>query len=452
MKSFSPPCSQHVPSGIFSSTYRAEMVLATAVPQQPLARSCVALSHGNPACPALARPLEQLQDLGSGSSYRCCFASSWSSPRAAQGLGQTPGRPHLAPAPAAVLRPGQLVPCSSGCALGPCRAAGTGLNPCRQPDLRPPCGSQACVRSLPSRASAASCPMFVLSRCQHLADESTVLTPQPPGPVPHPRCCTAAPAPGGEQGQGRRAGAAAPAAPDGCWGSSMCRPSALGVPNPVPGPSWFSKSPPRALSPVFAGCHQDEALQPPPPWTLQGPSPQHHEAPSPTASSWGIEFSHSSWPGRDRGRCYQGRAGCRARGWALIIKSQFHYSNLSPRATQARLSQGARPQQHPLQPWGTGTPRVGGSSPMAAPAPCGVPAPGCLSPSGAAALAPSALLQQAPVQHGQEQKAQESSSSCQQLLKQDLERSQNHRCHRQPPSLVGEKPLAGAGFGCRGGK
>lgn len=285
-----------------------------------------------------------------------------------------------------------------------------------------------------------------------MADESTVLTPQPPGPVPHPRCCTAAPAPGGEQGQGRRAGAAAPAAPDGCWGSSMCRPSALGVPNPVPGPSWFSKSPPRALSPVFAGCHQDEALQPPPPWTLQGPSPQHHEAPSPTASSWGIEFSHSSWPGRDRGRCYQGRAGCRARGWALIIKSQFHYSNLSPRATQARLSQGARPQQHPLQPWGTGTPRVGGSSPMAAPAPCGVPAPGCLSPSGAAALAPSALLQQAPVQHGQEQKAQESSSSCQQLLKQDLERSQNHRCHRQPPSLVGEKPLAGAGFGCRGGK
>lgn len=138
MKSFSPPCSQHVPSGIFSSTYRAEMVLATAVPQQPLARSCVALSHGNPACPALARPLEQLQDLGSGSSYRCCFASSWSSPRAAQGLGQTPGRPHLAPAPAAVLRPGQLVPCSSGCALGPCRAAGTGLNPCRQPDLRDP--------------------------------------------------------------------------------------------------------------------------------------------------------------------------------------------------------------------------------------------------------------------------------------------------------------------------
>lgn len=120
------------------------------------------------------------------------------------------------------------------------------------------------------------------------------------------------------------------------------------------------------------------------PWTPQGPIPQHHEAPSPTASSWGREFSHSSWPGRDRGRCYQGRAGCRARGRALIIKSQFHYSNLSPRATQARLSQGARPQQqqqqHLLRPWGTGTPRVGGSSPAAAPAPCGVPAPGCLSP------------------------------------------------------------------------
>lgn len=81
---------------------------------------------------------------------------------------------------------------------------------------------------------------------------------------------------------------------------------------------------------------------------------------------------------------------------------------------------------------------------------------GCLPlaaspPSGAAVLAPSALLQQAPAQHGQERKAQKSSSSCQQLLKQDLERSQNQGCRLQPPSLVGN-PLAGAGFGCGGGK
>lgn len=224
MKSFCPPRSQHVPSGIFSSTYRAEMISATAVLQQPLARSCVALSHGNPACPALARPSEQLRDLGSGSSYRRCFASSWRSPRTAQGLGQMPGWPRAAPAPRSGAKARPACATQQRLPSGPTQGSRDDAEPlpAARPQ-RPPCGSQARVRSLPSQASAASCPTFVLSRCRHLADESLVPTSQP-GAVPHPRRCTAAPAPGGEQGWGHRAGAAAPAAPDGRRGSSVCLP------------------------------------------------------------------------------------------------------------------------------------------------------------------------------------------------------------------------------------